>query len=52
MKLNITFNCANGTVKLQDCARIPSKKDLEKSVNDFDGLGLGELKQIVIDVKA
>lgn len=52
MKLNITFNCANGTCKLQDCTRIPSQKDLEKSAKDFDGLGLGELKQIIIDVKA
>lgn len=51
MKYDITFMCANGTYKLQECTRIPSQKDLENSARDFDGIGLGRLKQIVIDVK-
>ena len=52
MKYDITFNCENGTVRLLDCTRIQGQKDLQESAKDYDGIGLGRLKQIVIDVKA
>lgn len=51
MKYDITFKCANGTYKLEECKRIPSHEDVEDSIKDFDGVGLGKLNQIIIDVK-
>ena len=51
MIFDMTFKCANGQYKLEDCKRFPRQKDIEESAKDFDGIGLGELKTIVIDIK-
>lgn len=51
MKYDITFKCANGNYKLKGCEKIPSQKEIEDSIKDFDGVGLGKLKQVIIDVR-
>lgn len=51
IKFDIQFICKNGQYKLNDCKKIPTTEEIQDCINDFNGVGLGRLNQIVIDVK-
>lgn len=50
MKYNITFNCEGGNYKLSECKRFPRQKDIEQTAEDLEGVGIGKLKKITIDI--
>ena len=50
MIFDITFECEKGQYKIEDCKRFPRQKDIEGSARNLDGIGIGKLKQIIIDI--
>lgn len=34
-KFNITFNCEHGNFKLQDCTKVPTKEQIDESIENF-----------------
>ena len=48
-KFNMTFYCKKGDFKLEECKRLPTKRQLEKNFKALEKIGLGKVKKIVID---
>ncbi len=48
-KFNITFICQQGEWKLSECAKFPTKEDIEENIKCLAGIGLGKVQKIIID---
>ena len=46
---DITFYCEKGDWKLKECKILPSKQDIEDTIENLETLGLGKIDKIIID---
>lgn len=48
-QFDLTFFCEGGKYKLNECKKWPTKKQIEETIENLDGVGAGTIKEIVIN---
>ena len=48
-QFDLTFFCEDGKYELNECKKWPTKKQIEETIENLDGVGAGTIKEIVIN---
>ena len=50
-KFDIKFLCEHGTWTAEEATKFPTEESVKETIEALEGLGLGNVKKIVIDIE-